>query len=271
MIDCQYKNLESSTSEIKHKYGSNIHILSDAYLLTLLSRLCSKNTIQPEINRFITMIYENLIRIVLSNEFPKAHTSVETRMIQYNPEAVFEGELLSPHKKTVVVSMARAGILPSYVVYDTLNYIIDPKIIRQDHFTLNRSTDNTGKVVGCNISGYKIGGGIDNVFLLIPDPMGATGVSIKEVLKIYREKISGNPQKIIAIHLIITPEYIRKIQTELPELIVYACRLDRGLSSKEILNTIPGTYLQEERGLNKNDYIVPGGGGFGEILNNSYV
>ena len=39
----------------------------------------------------------------------------------------------------------------------------------------------------------------------------------------------------------------------------------------EVLATVPGTRWGEERGLDDHQYIVPGGGGFGEILNNAYV
>ena len=56
-----------------------------------------------------------------------------------------------------------------------------------------------------------------------------------------------------------------------PEVTVYAIRLDRGLSNDKVLNSVPGTFWDEEKGLNDNDYIVPGGGGFGEIMNNAFV
>ena len=41
--------------------------------------------------------------------------------------------------------------------------------------------------------------------------------------------------------------------------------------TKKALDAVPGTFWDEERGLNDQHYIVPGGGGFGEILNNAYV
>ena len=50
-----------------------------------------------------------------------------------------------------------------------------------------------------------------------------------------------------------------------------ALRLDRGLSAPEVLQTAPGERWDEERGLDDKQYIVPGGGGFGEIMNNAYV
>jgi hypothetical protein len=53
--------------------------------------------------------------------------------------------------------------------------------------------------------------------------------------------------------------------------VVYALRLDRGLSSPDVLAAVPGERWDEERGLNDHHYIVPGGGGLGEVMNNSYV
>jgi len=38
-----------------------------------------------------------------------------------------------------------------------------------------------------------------------------------------------------------------------------------------VLATVPGERWDEENGLNDLQYIVPGGGGFGEIMNNAYV
>ena len=81
----------------------------------------------------------------------------------------------------------------------------------------------------------------------------------------------GTPRKIIALHLIVTPEYLRRMTKDHPDVVVYAVRLDRGLSPPKVLGTMPGTRWDEERGLDDHQYIVPGGGGFGEIMNNACV
>ena len=81
----------------------------------------------------------------------------------------------------------------------------------------------------------------------------------------------GKVRKIVNIHLIVTPEYLMKMTTEHPDVSIYAIRLDRGLSSPDVLATVPGTRWADERGLTEHQYIVPGGGGFGEIMNNAYV
>ncbi len=106
---------------------------------------------------------------------------------------------------------------------------------------------------------------------MFPDPMGATGSSLSEAISTYKKKVPGKPRNIINIHLIVTPEYLRRMTRDHPEVLIYAVRLDRGLSPSEIMHTIPGTRWDEERGLTEHQYIVPGGGGFGEIMNNAEV
>ena len=194
-----------------------------------------------------------------------------TRMIDVVPQGVFRGEALQTQVSTVVVALARAGLLPSQITYDFLNHLLDPKGVRQDHLALSRTLDAQGRVTGTGLQSSKIGGSIEDTIVLIPDPMGATGSTVGQVLDHYKTAGHGTPQKVLALHLIITPEYIRFLQKHHPHVIVYALRLDRGLSSNEVLQTIPGTYEEEEKGLTEKQYIVPGAGGLGEILNNVYV
>ena len=43
------------------------------------------------------------------------------------------------------------------------------------------------------------------------------------------------------------------------------------MSPREVLNSVPGTHPERESGLDERQYIVPGGGGFGELMNNSWI
>ena len=70
--------------------------------------------------------------------------------------------------------------------------------------------------------------------------------------------------------MIVTPEYLHAVTTELEDVLVYSLRLDRGLSPPEVLATVPGERWADERGLNASGYIIPGAGGLGEVLNNSW-
>ncbi len=267
--DLQYSERRYQLSEINHKYGKQTHILSDPYLFTTLAKLCRSDCKQPLINQLLNTLYRELIKTVVNQEFPLVNTQLETRMAAFHPEGRFEAPVLDPSTKVVCVDLARAGTVPSQICFDALNYILNPDGIRQDHISINRKTDANEQVIGTHLGGVKIGGNIDNSFVLIPDPMGATGSTLNTVMDIY--STHGNARKFIAMHLVVTPEYLSHLSKNHPEVIVYALRLDRGLSSEKILNSVPGTFWNEECGLNKKQYIVPGAGGLGEVINNSYV
>ena len=51
----------------------------------------------------------------------------------------------------------------------------DGPLVRQDHVVMSRMLDDAQRVVGSAIGGSKIGGDVDDAFVLFPDPMGATG------------------------------------------------------------------------------------------------
>ena len=258
-------------AEIEHHYGDTIHILDDPLALSLLSKLCVSATLQPAINRLVAALYRQLVCTVISAEMPTRMVTVPTRMIEHTPRAVWQGEIVDPNIEVSVVCVARAGIFPSQVCYDVLNEILEPGGVRQDHLLMNRTVDPEGHVSGAAIHGAKIGGDVEGRTMLIPDPMGATGTTVDTVLNHYRTNVNGTPARIIALNLIITPEYIRCLRDQWPDAIIYAYRLDRGLSAEDVLAAVPGERWGEEHGLNEHGYIVPGGGGFGEIMNNSFV
>jgi uracil phosphoribosyltransferase len=210
-----------------------------------------------------------MLQTVVNQEFPQKRAVTTSRMSEHHPEGRFESPVIDDETQVVSVNLARAGTYPSHICYHALNYFMNPKLVRQDHISIARQTGANHHVVGSEVSGHKIGGKIDNAIVMIPDPMGATGGTVIETLDLYRD--FGKAKKFIAIHCIVTPEYLKKVTKAHPDLVVYAVRLDRGLSSEKVLKSVPGTYWDEERGLNNQDYIVPGGGGFGEIMNNAYV
>lgn len=271
MQDLQYKNLNFTPSLIEHKYGENIKILKDPYLHTLLAKISSEEIVQPALTRYVEKSYQGLFNAISSLSFDTKEQTVITRMKDLHPEAEFKTQIFNQEDSFVVVDLARAGIIPAQLMYNELNYLYKPQNIRQDHFYVSRRTNDKNEVTGIDISGSKVGGDIDNKIVIFPDPMGATGGTISESITHYKKNVQGSAKKIITAHLIITPEYIKRLQKDHPDVEVYAIRLDRGLSSSNALNSIPGTYPEEEKGLNDNQYIVPGAGGVGELLNNSYV
>ena len=269
LTDSQYVKRQHRLSEIDHRYGKGVHILSDPYLFTTLAKLCRPDCRQPLINQLLGFLYGELVKVVVNCEFPQIETNLDTRMLALHPEGSFRGLVLDPSTKVVCVNLARAGTVPSQICFDAFNYIFNPDGVRQDHIAINRKIDSDERVIGTNLGGTKIGGGVADSFVVIPDPMGATGSTIQTAMELYGKH--GIARKYIAIHLVVTPEYLSKVTALYPGLAIYAIRLDRGLSPQKVLQTIPGTLWKEERGLNSKQYIVPGAGGLGEVINNSYV
>ena len=269
-IDYGYRADHVDRGELVHHYGSDVHILADAYHLSLLARLSSDKTFQPEINHLVTTLYRDLVARVIANELRTIEVSTPTRMIAHTPLGVYVGRVVDPRQKVVCVDIARAGMLPASVCFDALNHVLDPIGVRQDHLVMNRVVDAHGQVVGARIFGEKAGGEAGGQTMLFPDPMGATGSSVLKAVGYYAS-LGDAPGKVVTMNLIVTPEFIRNVKRALPDAVIYAFRLDRGLSEPDVLDSVPGTWPERERGLNDHQYIVPGAGGLGEVINNVFV
>ncbi len=258
-------------NELHHKYGSNIFIFDNPFYNGLLAELCSEQTLQPRINRLVESLYRYLLSNCISDQFATEKFKTKTRMWEIHPTVFLEGQRINPQQKVISVNIARAGTYPSHICYDFLHDIIEPSCLRQDHIFASRAVNSKDQVTGTEISSTKIGGGKDDSIVLFPDPMGATGNTLIAAMKHYKQLVPGAHSKMIALHLIVTPEYLKNLTQAHPDVIIYALRLDRGLSPEAALSAVPGTHWDLEKGLNPKDYIVPGGGGFGEIMNNSFV
>jgi uracil phosphoribosyltransferase len=260
----------SGAWEREHRYGAQVHILDNRFLLTALARLSSPQVRHPEMAGILRQVYQTMLVNVAGREFPAVRAEVPTRMAEVHPhEGVYRGTVLDPKTRVVIVDVIRAGIVPSQTCFEMLTSVLPPEHVRLDHLTLARVSDAAGHVVGVDLHGSKIGGSVEGAILLLPDPMGATGSTTIRAVKHYLDH-HGRPARIVAMPMIATPEYLRAVLGGIDNLIVYTARLDRGLSPEDVHETLPGTRWSEERGLNDKGYIVPGAGGMGEVLNNSW-
>ena len=256
--------------EHEHRYGPRVHLVSSPYLRSALVRLGSPETELSEVLRLLRTVYEVLL-VTASCELPEVHVEAATRMAAKHPRAgVYRGPALDPATQVIVVDVIRAGIVPSQTCFERLLDVLPGEHVRLDHLNLARIAGPSGHVDRVDLSGSKVGGPVDGALLVLPDPMGATGATTCRVIEHYLEH-HGRPRKILCLPTIATPEYLRRVLGAFPELVVYAARLDRGLSTPDVLATVPGTHWDRERGLDDNDYIVPGAGGLGEFLNNAWV
>ncbi len=267
MSDITYTSYTYRPPELKHNYGQRFHLVSDPISLTKLAILGQPETKQPLIMDLVGALYHNLL-LYAAGELIEQNVATPTRMTAHSGQ-MWHGRILDNQNKVVIAAIARAGTMPGEIIFRELSELIDPQNVRIDHLFMARSVNSQGGVTGSVNSGYKIGGTIDNATLIIPDPMGATGSTISETIDLYHKLNLGTPRKIVALHLIITPEYIANVQKYSAELQVYALRLDRGLSSAKALAAPLG--LEVEKGLDEHGYIIPGLGGVGEIMSNSFV
>lgn len=257
--------------ELKHQYGAQVHIIDSPFLNGLLAQLCSPQCFQPEINRIVEVLYTHLISITVNNQFAIENFEQDTRMTSMHPGKTLKSTRIDSNQKAVTVNLARAGTYPSHICYSFLHYALPAANVRQDHIFAARVTNSKETVTGAEFGGMKIGGDVDGAHVIFPDPMGATGTTMVNAIEHYKQHIAGNATKYIALNLIVTPEYLKNLLKAHPDVVIYTLRLDRGLSPQAVLDAIPGQFWDQERGLNDKQYIVPGGGGFGEIMNNSFV
>jgi uracil phosphoribosyltransferase len=257
--------------DLPHKYGANVHLLGDPFLLSLLARIGSPETGPATLPALVRSAYHRMCGEVLAREFPVVRERVMTRMVESEPRAFYEGPVLCRSTRLVICSVIRAGLLPGQTCYEVATEVLPPGHVRLDFLSISRTTDAAGHVTGVRLEHTKLGGPVDDAVVLIPDPMGATGSTVERVVRVYDELPGGKPRAIVALHLMVTPEAIQRMRRTCPDVQIYTGRLDRGLSPKDVLDTVPGTHPERERGLNDVQYIVPGAGGMGELLTNSWV
>jgi uracil phosphoribosyltransferase len=256
--------------ELEHRYGPRVHVLDNVYLLSALARIGSPTVPHRDLMALLRSVYQTLVMTACGRELARVSSEAPTRMAAAHPaRGVVRGPVFDPTERVVVVDIIRAGIVPSQVCFELLTAVLSETNVRLDHLTMARRSDAHGHITGVDLSGSKIGGLVDGATLILPDPMGATGITTVHALRHYLREW-GRPKKIVALPMIATPEYLRAVLEEFPSLVVFTARVDRGMSDPEVLATVPGTYWDREKGLDAKSYIVPGAGGMGEVINNSW-
>lgn len=257
---------------LDHHYGPRVHILDSKPTNTWLTQLCSPSTKQPRLNILVELLYQQLLIEVLNQSFPYKNIVLPTRMASQHPDAgLLSSQILDAQTRVIVVNLARAGTWPSHLCYSLLNDILNPDLVRQDHIFASRKANSFNQVTGTEFGAHKIGGDQDQAYVMFPDPMGATGHTLAAAIEYYKKMIEGKAKRYLAMHLIVTPEYLKNVLTSHDDVEIFALRVDRGLSDQKVLQSPPGLFWDQEKGLNDHDYIVPGAGGLGELLNNSFV
>ena len=269
MRDKAHFQFTKNSTYLKHHLGENVYILDDIYAFSVLAKLSTPEVKQPMINIYLRNLYKVLLNNVVSTCFPRKELEFKTRMLEFDKNGVFNADVIDPDTKVLVCDVARAGMIPGQVCFDNLNLYLKPENVVFDHIMASRDIAEEANSVNTVLAGMKIIPEFSDGFILIPDPMGATGSSIKKVIDLY--KTMHKNVKIIVMHLIVTPEYVKNITQAHPDVTIMAIRYDRGLSTEESLNSDIGEKPEGEKSLTKTKYILPGAGGLGEIINNNYI
>jgi len=270
MAETAYLSDNPNGTRLAHEYGERVHILADPWSMSILARLSSPDVHPPVFHQLLHAAYRRLMH-ASSEQLISEVVDLPTRMTAIDPSQRFTGRILKPDQDVVIVDIARGGMIPSHIYQLGLLEFIRHERVRVDHIYMQRKTQPDGKVIGVELHGSKIGGPVAGRTVFIPDPMGATGSSVAHVIQEYQRMAGGPPSRIVTSHLIVTPEYLRKVTALGPDVHVYAMRVDRGGSPADVLEKPPGADWDRESGLTDNDYIIPGAGGLGEIISNAFV
>ena len=254
-----------------HRYGERVHIYDCPWINAALARLSGLDVTYTELVSLVRAVTTRLATDAFGRELPRARRTQTTRMSeQHGPLGVWRGEGFDPAMRVAVVDVIRGGMIPAQTCFELLCLVHPIEHLRLDHLNMQRIEGDDGHVERVDLSGSKIGGSVEGATVVIPDPMGATGATIQRAYRHLCEH-HGQPRKLVVLPLIATPQFLRTVLDLGPEVSVWAGRLDRGMSSPDVLDTVPGTRWDEESGLDAHDYIVPGAGGLGELLSHSWA
>ncbi|MFT6108777.1 MAG: uracil phosphoribosyltransferase [Planctomycetota bacterium] len=254
-----------------HAYGDRVHIVSDPWTASALAKLSSPDCSHTELVAIVRAVSARLATTAFAAELPSRPQTAQTRMADKHGASLgtWRGEALDPSGKVVVIDVIRGGMIPAQTIFELLTLVMPIESLRLDHLNMQRVAGADGHVERVDLSGSKVGGPIEGATLILPDPMGATGGTMVRALEHLIAEY-GEPARIVMLPLIATPEFLRTVLDFDERVTVYVGRLDRGMSAPEVLRDVPGARWAEESGLDDEDYIVPGAGGVGELLNNSY-
>lgn len=254
----------------EHAYGPRVHLHGDAWSLAALARLSSPHVTQTDLLGLLRSLYAGLLGRVMATETATVDVEVETRMAAvHRDRGYWRGTIVDPAVRVVVIDVIRGGIVPAQTCFEELARVMPLEQLRLDHLNLARRSGDSGEVLGADLTGSKVGGSLEGATVLLPDPMGATGSTLIAAMDHLVEEY-GRPARFICMPLIATPEFLRAVLDHAGRTAVHTYRVDRGTSSAAVQAEVPGVRWDEERGLDERGYIVPGAGGLGEVLNNSW-
>lgn len=203
---------------------NNFFLVEHALVKRDITILRDKNT-KPFIFRDAVKRLSNILAVEISKNFELTEFEVETPLEKttgYNIK-----------KEIVLVPVLRAGL---GMVSGFLEILTEAKV---GHIGIQRNEETLAPVEYY----YKTPKNINSSNVILLDPMLGTGGSASQALKFLKKQ---NVSELIFASLVASPEGLKKINNEHPDVVVYTAALDREL--------------------NENGYILPGLGDAGDRI-----
>ncbi len=202
-----------------------LHIIDHPLIQHKLTMMRDKNTGSKDFRELLNEI-SLLMGYEITRDLPLCDVEIETPIMKMKSK-VIEG------KKLAIVPILRAGI----GMVDGLLSLLP--VAKVGHIGLYRDEEtHTPVVYYC-----KLPKDIENRFVIVSDPMLATGGSAADAISMLKEK---GCSRITLMCLVAAPEGVKRVQDEHPDVDIYVAALDDGL--------------------NENAYIIPGLGDAGDRL-----
>ena len=113
----------------------------------------------------------------------------------HGARGTWRGEALDLDMKVVVLDVIRGGIIPGQTCFEMLSLVHPIEHLRLDHLNMERVAGVDGRVERVDLSGSKVGGETEGRIVIIPDPMGATGSTIRRAFG-HLVETHGRPAKL---------------------------------------------------------------------------
>jgi uracil phosphoribosyltransferase len=196
--------------------NKNFFLIEHPILKRDVTILRDQNT-DSETFRAALQRVSNILAVELSKEFRLTEIEVET------PLEKTKGAKLT--NDVILVPVLRAGL---GMVNGFLQIIPEAKV---GHIGLQRDEETLKPVEYY----YKVPKHLEMAEVVLLDPMLATGGSASEALKYLKKR---GATKLVFACLVASPEGVEKIQSEHPNVKIFAAALDRELNSKGYI--LPG-------------------------------
>jgi uracil phosphoribosyltransferase len=196
--------------------NKNVFLIDHPIVKRDVTILRDKNT-DSESFRAVLQRVSNILAVELSKEFSLTQTEIET------PLENTTGVKLS--NDVILVPVLRAGL---GMVNGFLQIIPEAKV---GHIGLQRDEETLKPVEYY----YKVPKNLESAEVVILDPMLATGGSASEALKYLKKR---GASKMAFACIVAAPQGIEKINSEHPDVKIFAAAIDRELNSKGYI--VPG-------------------------------